>query len=141
MYAEQRLELVENNTRPEQVDVARVARRGARSVAFKQVDALWNHAETTQKIRPELLGVRLLCVALVGRFPLVNTRTPVRRHRGEVFRMSPRLTAAAAKEEFISSDYGDSRHLTVTFTHSPNSRCPIFVFPACVNKHATTRLR
>ena len=31
MYAEQRLELVENNTRPEQVDVARVARRGARS--------------------------------------------------------------------------------------------------------------
>ena len=81
----QRFRLTEDNTRPEQVDVARVSRRGSCCVAFEQVDALRDHAKTPQQIRPELLGVGLLCVALVGGFPLINARPPMGHHGGEVF--------------------------------------------------------
>ena len=73
----QRFRLTEYDTRPEQVDVARVARGGPRGVAFKQINPLRDHPETPQQIRPELLSVRLFCVALAGGFPLINTRPPV----------------------------------------------------------------
>ncbi|MBF4554426.1 hypothetical protein JOF49_002042 [Corynebacterium suicordis] len=83
--APQRFRLTEYDTRPEQVDVARIARRGARGVAFKQVDALRDHAETPEKIRPELLSVGLLSVAFIRGFPFINAWPPVGHHGGEVF--------------------------------------------------------
>ena len=81
----QRFRLTEYDTRPEQVDVARIARRSPGGIAFKQIDALRDHTEATQQIRPELLGVGLFCVALVGGFPLINARPPMGHHGGEVF--------------------------------------------------------
>lgn len=83
--APQRFRLTEYDTRPEQVDVARVARGGSCGIAFKQVNALRDHTKAAQEIRPELLSVGLLGVALAGGFPLINARPPMGHHRGEVF--------------------------------------------------------
>lgn len=73
----QRLGFTDDNTGPEQVDVSGTPGGRTGGVTFEELDALRDHSEAAQQVRPELLGVGLLSVLGSGVAPIVDDGAPI----------------------------------------------------------------